>query len=98
MTEQIGKKAKIISCAVTAAAFVLSVVSFFVLPDRISVQLIGSGYPETNTLAFLLVGFLSVALCGAMCIFNENGKKWIAMQSVLAIAYCGYLIVNMIVL
>lgn len=95
MTEQISKIAKIISCAVTAAVFILSVVSFFILPERIYVQLIGSGYPETNTLAFLLIGVISVALCGAMSVFTEKGKKWIAMQSVLAIAYCGCLIYNM---
>ena len=93
------KALKVASLAISATSLAFAIVSFFLLPQKIYVQIISeTRLPETGTLFFLTVGFLMVAVAGAMSIFNENGKKWIALQSVLFIGYIGCLVYNMIVL
>ena len=77
----------------------VALVLFFLLPDKIFVQLIDSGKtPETSTVLFLAVGALIIVGSGAMSLFNENGKKWIALQSVVAIGFVGCLVYNLFVL
>ena len=88
------------SISISAVCFILAVVSYFLLPERIYVEIFSfRNLPETSTLVFTAVGFLLVAVSGLMCIYySEKGKKWIALQSVLAIAFAGCLIFNLIVL
>lgn len=90
---------KIASASISAVSLLFAVISFFLLPEKIFVEVFSQApVPETGTLFFLAVGFLMVAVAGAMSIFNENGKKWIALQSVLFIGYIGCLVYNLIVL
>ncbi len=90
---------KIASVAIAAIGFVVAIVSFFLLPEKIFVEVLGnSPVPETSTVSFLIIGFLLIAASGAMSIYIENGKKWIALQSVLCIAFIGCLAYNFIVL
>ena len=90
---------KPVSIAISAVSLVFAVISYFLLPEKIFVEVFSKEpVPETGTLFFLTVGFLMVAVAGAMSIFNENGKKWIALQSVLFIGYIGCLVYNLIVL
>ena len=90
---------KIASLAISATSLAFAIVSFFLLPQKIYVQIISeTRLPETGTLVFLIIGVLAIAVAGAMSIFNDNGKKWIALQSVLMIGFVGCLVYNMIVL
>jgi len=92
-------KITVASIAVSAFVFVCSAVSFFLLPEKIFVQLMtGSSMPETSTKLFLIASVLIVGLASLMCILAENSKKWLAIQSVLAIAIVGCLVYNYIVL
>ena len=97
--EDNSKRIKLISLAIAAISFVFAVISYFLLPDKIFVQIVGAGHsPETKTLIFLLMGVLIIGLAGAMCIFTDNGRKWIALESVIAIAFNGCIIYNFLVL
>jgi hypothetical protein len=90
---------KVASFAISAFCFVFAIVSFFLLPEKIFVEVLGnSPVPETSTLLFCVIGALLVAASGIMSIYIENGKKWIALQSVLCIAFVGCLIYNLTVL
>lgn len=93
------KALKVASLAISATSLAFAIVSFFLLPQKIYVQIIReSRLPETGTLTFLIIGVIAIAVAGAMCFYNENGKKWIALQSVLMIGFIGCLVYNMIVL
>lgn len=90
---------KVASFAISAFCFVFAIVSFFLLPEKIFVEVLGnSPVPETSTLLFCVIGALLVAVSGIMSFINENGKKWIALQSVLCIAFAGCLVYNLTVL
>ena len=90
---------KIASLSISATSLVFAIISYFVLPEKIFVQIISeTRLPETSTALFIIFGFLMVAVSGVMSIFNEKGKKWIALQSVLFIGFVGCLVYNMIVL
>lgn len=85
--------------AVGAISFVCAVVGYFVLPDKIFVQLLEqSSRPETSTLLFLIAGAVITNLCAVMFYFTEKVKKWFALQVVIAIAFVGCLVYNFIVL
>lgn len=87
------------SLAVLASAAVAVVIGFVFLPDKIFVQLFSaSSLPETGKVLFLSVSLLVVALSSVMCFFTENIKKWLALESVLAIAVAGCIAYNLIVL
>lgn len=90
---------KYASVAISAFSLVFAAVSFIFLPEKIYVEVFGnSPVPETSTLLFCVIGALLVAVSGIMSLINENGKKWIALQSVLCIAFAGCLVYNMTVL
>ncbi len=90
---------KVAAITISAFSLVFAVVSFILLPEKIYVEVLGnSPVPETSTVSFLIIGFLLIAASGAMSIYIENGKKWIALQSVLCIAFIGCLVYNFIVL
>ena len=90
---------KVAAIAISAFSLVFAAVSFIFLPEKIYVEVLGnSPVPETSTLLFCVIGALLVAVSGIMSLINENGKKWIALQSVLCIAFAGCLVYNMTVL
>ncbi len=92
-------KITVISVIICAIVFVCAVISFFLLPEKIFVQIMAnSSTPETSTSIFLIAGVLIVGLASLMCILSENSKKWLATQSVLAIAVVGCLVYNYVVL
>ena len=80
----------------TAAAVI---VGFVLLPTKMYVELFSQrSTPETSKVLFLSVGFLVVALSGAMCFLAENIKKWLAAEVVLSLAFVGCIVYNLIVL
>ncbi len=92
-------KITVASIAVSAFVFVCSAVSFFLLPEKIFVQLMtNSSTPETGTALFLIASVLIVGLASLMCILTENPRKWLAIQVVLAISIVGCLVYNFIVM
>lgn len=87
------------SVSVGLAALACAVVGYFVLPDKIFVQLLEqSNSPETSTLLFVIAGAVITNLCTAMCLFTDKVKKWFALQVVIAIAFVGCLVYNLIVI
>ncbi len=98
MTEN-SKMIKLASGVIVAVSLVFAIVSYFLLPEKIFVQLFeSSNIPETKTSVFLIAGVLIIGLASVKCFLTDNGKKWIALQSVIAIAFSGCLIYNIIVL
>ena len=92
-------KLTIVSVVICAIVFATAVIGFFLLPQKIFVQLMsGSSQPETNTAWFLVAGVLIVGLASLMCILTENQRKWLATESALAIAVIGCIVYNCIVL
>lgn len=92
-------KIKKISVAVCALNFVFSLLSFFLLPEKIYVQLFsGIPVPETSTALFVIASALIVALAATMCLLSENTKKWLATEAVLTLAVIGCEVYNFIVL
>ena len=92
-------KIKVASVAVCSLVFVFAIVGFFVLPEKIYVQLFsGVPVPETSTVLFIIGSALTVALASLMCILSENTKKWLATETVLAILVIGCMVYNFIVL
>lgn len=85
--------------AVSGITFIAAIAGFFILPEKIFVQILdASGSPETSTALFLAVGILTVFIASLMCVFGGNPKKWIAVQVVLAISVIGCIVYNYVVL
>ena len=98
-SEKKMSKTTLVSVIICAFVFLVALVSFFILPDKICVQIMSDpSNPETNTAIFLVAGVLVVGLASMMCIMSENVKKWIATEAVLAIAVVGCVVYNYIVL
>ena len=91
-------KAKVISVGISAVCAVFALASYFLLPERIFVEILSGRVPETVTSIFLLIGTMIIVLAGMMCFYGREPKKWLALQSVLAIAFIGCLVYNHIVL
>ncbi len=98
-TEKLKDKNIIASLSVLAVSVIATVVGFFLLPDKIYVQLFSEiKMPETDALIFLVAATLVVGLACLMCVFTENKKKWLATEVVLAILHFGCIVYNYIVL
>ncbi|MBO5869123.1 MAG: hypothetical protein J6Q89_00085 [Clostridia bacterium] len=98
-SEQKYSKTTIVSVIICAFVFLVAIVSFFILPQKICVQIMSDpSHPETNTAVFLVAGVLVVGLASIMCMLSENAKKWIATESLLAIAIIGCLVYNYVIL
>lgn len=94
MTEN-KKRTRIIACVLFALSFLLAAVSYFLLPEKIFVQIINAGsVPETNTLLFLIAGVLLNGLAGVMTEISDAPKKYLALQAVLVIAFVGCIAYN----
>ena len=98
-SEKKMSKTTLASVIICAFVFVVALVSFFVLPQKICVQIMSDpSHPETNTAVFLIAGVLVVGLASMMCMMSDNVKKWLAIETVLAIAVVGCTVYNYIVL
>lgn len=92
-------KLLIASLAVFFVTLVAAVVGLVLLPQKMFVQLFSeTDLPETGKVLFLSASVIVVAISSAMCFFAENIKKWLALESVLAIASVGCIVYNLIVL
>ena len=96
---QNNKKYLYLTVAISGIVFIAALIGFFILPEKIFVQIISdSKLPETSTSVFLIIGVLIVFLASLMCVLGENAKKWIAIQTVLSLAVIGYIVYNYMVL
>lgn len=85
--------------SVFAASVVISVLGILLLPEMIYVQIFSEApNPETGTVFFLTAAALVVGLSGLMSIITDNRKKWLALESVLAILQLGCVVYNFVVL
>ncbi len=92
-------KLLIVSLVVFLVTLLIALVGAFLLPEKIFVQVFSeTSLPETGKIFFLSASVVVVALSSTMCFFAENVKKWLALESVLAIAVVGCIIYNFIVL
>ena len=87
--EPIGLAAGIL-LALTA---VLNSVSLFLLPRSLSAVFSAQ---RVSTVSFLVGGVLLVGVCGVMAVFGPRPKKWIAMESVLAVCNIALVVFNLI--
>lgn len=94
-----NKKEHIAAIAIFASAVIAAAVGAVLLPEKIFVQLFSeSSRPETSKALFLIVSSAIVCVSGAMCLFTENAKKWLATEAVLAAAELICIVYNLIVL
>ena len=99
MNDRNEKKYTYLTIGISGITFIAALAGFFILPEKIFVQLFSeNSLPETSTAVFLTAGVLIVFLASLMCILGDNPKKWIAMQAVLALAVIGYIVYNYTVL
>lgn len=78
--------------AVTA---VLNIISLFLLPDTLTPVLFAA--QRISSLHFLSGGILLVGVCGIMAVFGPKPKKWIAMESALAVLNIGLVLYNLFI-
>lgn len=82
-----------------AFSVAVSVAGIVLLPEKIYVQIFSEmASPETGTILFLLASAFAVGLCALMSVTTENKRKWLTLESVLAIAQTFAVVYNFIVM
>ncbi len=92
------------SLLISVVSFMLVILGFALLPDKIFVSLFSeSSRPETDKTFFLVASFATIVLSAVMSFvsalfFDSKTRKWLALEAVLAIAFIGCVVYNCIVL
>lgn len=82
-----------------AISIIVSLLGFLLLPDKIFVSLLSNApTPETSRNLFLVGMTFIVGLSALMSIFNEDTKKWFAIEVVLLLVQIAIVAYNLIVL
>ncbi len=76
-----------------ALTAVLNSVSLFFLPRSLSAVFSAQ---RVSTVSFLVGGVLLVGVSGVMAVFGPRPKKWIVMESVLAVCNLALVVYNLL--
>ncbi len=88
-----------ISLSIALLSAVVSVVGILVLPEKLYIQLFSAiPVPETDSILFFAASAIIVCLSSVMCVLTADVKKWLALETVLAILQIGATVYNMAVL